>query len=93
MIVDWVPVADDRKCKGRPEDVGEKPDVMDCANSCRGKSSMFNFGKPYGEAKCRPAGCTCRCQLDADPDGTCEEAHAKDNTLFAYKNLAAGKQY
>ena len=92
VIVGWVQVADEKKCVGQQEDVGEKHDAMDCANSCRGKSSMFNFGKPYDEAKCSPTGCRCRCQLGANPDGTCDEAHAKDNTLYAYRNLAAGKK-
>ena len=92
VIAGWVQVADEKKCIGQQEDVGEKHDAMDCANSCRGKSSMFNFGKPYDEAECSPTGCRCRCQLGANPDGTCDEAHAKDNVLYAYRSLAPGKK-
>ena len=101
ILVDWVqvsPVAKwpkwrKNKCQGTKEDLGPKRSVIDCANSCREKSSMFAIENPYnndGKEQCATSGCKCVCQLNADPGGTCKVKKAKGYHLYTYGDTAIG---
>ena len=91
----WILVADKMECDdpdgkfniAHPEEEGLKT-VDDCANVCRGISSMFAFGtNDFGEDRCNEKGCRCLCEISASQDGSCTQVNHDGYRLYKVLNL------
>ena len=70
-------MADKTECSGSEIGKPLAPDIESCAQSCRGVSSMFIYGRNGGSCnRCYTNGCTCVCETGAMPDGTCPTTSA-----------------
>jgi len=71
--IDWELKAERKRCGGTRTNQGWKATVADCADSCRGKSSMFSWGTTdFGANPCLDCrGCRCFCEFSSS-SGTCD---------------------
>ena len=71
--LDWELKAERKRCGGTRTNQGWKATVADCADSCRGKSSMFSWGTTdFGANPCLDCrGCRCFCEFSSS-SGTCD---------------------
>ena len=61
--------------------------VEECAERCKGVSSMFVFGtNDFGNPRCNDKGCYCICETAAKIDGTCTQIEHTGYRLYKYKN-------
>ena len=70
--------------------VGRVFSITDCAEKCKGISSMFAFGtSDYGTSRCSNgnSNCECACETSATPDGTCKEKFHSGYRLYKYVNI------
>ena len=89
----WIFVAAKKECgddvpnESHPESEGIKT-IDDCANTCKGKSTMFAFGTNDFELnRCTVEGCRCLCELSASEDGTCKEVENIGYRLYKYRRF------
>ena len=73
-------------------DEESKKSIIDCANECKGKASMFIFGtNDFGNDRCSEQGCSCSCEISATRGGTCNMVSHTGYRL--YKFLDNGKYF
>ena len=66
---------------------GYKVNTRNCAESCKGISTMFAYGtNDYGTIRCNEGGCNCLCETAATPEGTCTIKGHPGYRLFRYEN-------
>ena len=75
-----------------------KASIEQCAESCKGVSSMFIFGtNDFGWTwegwwhPCNDEGCSCYCEISAKDNGTCDMQANEGFRL--YKFLSSGKNW
>ena len=74
------------ECAGS-EKYGRKANIRDCAEECKGISTMFAFGtNDYGNNRCYKNGCGCLCETAATPDGDCAMIVHSGYRLFRYES-------
>ena len=76
-------VADKTECKGSEEDMGKFSTLVECAEICKGVSSMFAFGLP--PSRCNSEGCQCLCETSASAEGTCTQTSHSGYRLYKYR--------
>ena len=90
---EWVLVAEKKECDGLEilfNDEESKNSIVDCANECKGKASMFLYGtNDFGNDRCSENGCSCSCEISATRGGTCNMVSHTGYRL--YKFLDNGK--
>jgi hypothetical protein len=65
-------VAEKKKCEGGKKMKGNFQSIEICADECRGVASMFIFStNEFGDSICGHNGCECWCEMEANPDGSC----------------------
>ena len=91
---DWILVADKMEC----DDPDDKFNIVhpqeeglntadDCANVCRGISSMFAFStNDFGKDQCNEKGCRCLCEISASQDGSCKQVDTDGYRLYKFDN-------
>ena len=88
-------VEEEKECDGSEilfmnED--SKKSIIDCANECRNRASMFIFGtNDFGNDRCSEHGCSCSCETSATPDGTCTTVSNSGYRL--YKFIGQGEYF
>ena len=92
----WIPVSSRKECDdpvgkfniAHAQEKGIKT-IDDCANICKGTSSMFAFGgKGLGrDDVCNEAGCRCLCEISASEDGTCTEIDNDGYRLYKFRRF------
>ena len=92
---DWIKVTDEKECGGSEKSIGTKKTLSECAENCRGISSMFIYGtNDFGETKCKTNGkedCPCYCETSSK-DGECKWVDNKGYSLYKYvENVEARK--
>ena len=79
-------MADKSDCGGSAVWKGPAKDLENCAENCKGVSTMFVFGtNDWGTNRCDPEGCACFCATAANPDGTCSINEHNGYRLFKYE--------
>ena len=90
---DWTKVTDEVECGGSEKSIGTVNSLKDCADSCRGISSMFIYGtNDFGENKCKTLGmedCPCYCETSAK-DAECEWVDNSGYKLYKYVESKKG---
>jgi len=92
---DWTKVADKKECDGSEDNKGPKKTLAECAEECRGISSMFIYGtNDFGTSRCKKdeEDCECFCEISSK-DGKCEnEIDNPGYRLYKYKDSKEGKE-
>ena len=98
---DWIPVASRKECDdpvgkfniAHSKEKGIKT-IDDCANICKGTSSMFAFGaKGLGrDDLCNEVGCRCLCEISASEDGTCTEIDNDGYRLYKFRRFGKARK-
>ena len=98
---DWIPVASRKECDDpvgkfnivHSQEKGIKT-IDDCANICKGTSSMFAFGaKGLGrDDLCNEVGCRCLCEISASEDGTCTEIDNDGYRLYKFRRFGKARK-
>ena len=85
-------VAEKKKCVGREFHSGLKATLQECADSCRGTSSMFAYGaNDLGDNSCYSSyGCICICELAASDNGKCKQVGNPGYRLYKYESVNKG---
>ena len=79
------------ECEGTEEFQGKKKTEEECANSCRGISSLFIYGtNEFGLDRCDSAGCSCFCELPSG--GECIQKEHKGFKLYKYGSATMDKE-
>ena len=81
-------VADKTECRGSEEFAGALSTLVECAEKCKGRSSMFAFGVEVpgsSSSRCNSDGCQCLCETSASTDGTCSQAGHIGYRLYKYR--------
>ena len=87
----WELVAEKHECGGDEENAGRKKTLEECANSCRGVSSMFVYGtNDFGQNRCSSVDCLCYCELSSKL-GQCNQITHNGYRLYRYKSGNSGK--
>ena len=81
------------KCRGRKitvstEDANTRTRITtlaECAEKCRGTSSLFTFGSDPLMHGCSIYGCKCECEIDASSDGSCTMEYVPDEGIVLYQ--------
>ena len=69
--------------------MGELSSVQECFAACKGKSSLFIYGRP-GSDRCTDDKCVCQCQTDSE-NGECTKGREDDDKYDLYLIKEAGK--
>ena len=81
----WILVEEQKECYGAEIYMGRKESVDECANSCRGLSTMFIVGTTdYGAGTCGDKKCSCFCETGATIDGTCKLADSTGYRVYKF---------
>ena len=76
-----------QECGGSEKGKGRVASVEDCAEACKGVSSMFALGtNDFGVNRCNRKGCKCLCETSAADDGTCDVVSHKGYRLYKFGN-------
>ena len=76
-----------QECGGSEKGKGRVASVEDCAEACKGVSSMFALGtNDFGVNRCNRKGCKCLCETSAEDDGTCDVVSHKGYRLYKFGN-------
>ena len=89
----WIFVAEKQECTAL-----EGPDaeilelnygtINDCANKCRGLSTMFAVGtNDFGGKRCEGGRCSCICERMASKEGQCKQAPHLGYRLYKYQPI------
>ena len=83
----WTLEGEQQECSGAEVGGGSFSDVNDCAEACKGKSSMFAFGtNDFGTTRCYSGnnkGCSCLCETSAT-NGNCKVVSHSGYRLYRY---------
>ena len=83
LHLDFHLVAARTKCNGTALEECRRSSASECAEGCRGVSSMFSFGR-QDSAECNERGvCSCLCLLEA-VNGSCTQRSSNSTDLFRY---------
>ena len=82
------------RCEGPKKENEKKETIEECANMCRGVSSMFIYGtNDYGNRGCfidgAGTGCMCLCELSS-VEGKCNKVEDEKFRLYRYKTNNIG---
>ena len=82
-LIDWSIVSENHECSGSEifKTLQSGADISDCADECRGVSSMFLFRDPPRA--------DCYCETAATPEGTCDVSSAYGYHLYKYDTNTA----
>ena len=90
FILDWELVAEKKECSGWETNQGYKRTIEQCADACRGKTSMFIFGtNDFGGRRCYfPCrGCQCYCEYKVSgaplTSGVCDQVDHNGFRLYS----------
>ena len=81
-------VADKKECKGREISQWYVSQLPDCAKKCKGKSSMFAYGRSipkHSKNRCNASGCMCLCETDGNSAGKCSSGQVTHEGYSLYK--------
>ena len=85
------------ECSGEEIFVGPFDSITECANKCRGISTLFAFGtlryEPGSFQDFESGGFKCLCETSAKADGTCVAAPSKVYELYKYANPDSGNSH
>ena len=81
-------VAYQKECDGSEINAGRFSTLVECAEICKGKSTVFAFGAKVPRSsnnRCFADGCQCLCETSASTDGTCSQASHIGYRLYKYR--------